>query len=246
MTTADAGGYRVRLDEFQGPLDLLLHLVRRSELDAVDIPVTEIADQFIAHIESAARVDVEVGGEFLVMAATLMEIKSRSLMPPEERAAAERSAKDQGDPRAELIRQLLAYRQYRDAADALDARRLAFAKRWPLARVGVRKDSLREAIEAQSEPDLEDLETVDLAQAFARVAEAVNFERLGEHRVQFDDTPIELHAADILDRLGRQGGGQRMTFRDLFTGASRAEIIGLFIATLELTRQRRIAVEHDP
>ncbi|MEO1585377.1 MAG: segregation/condensation protein A [Planctomycetota bacterium] len=249
--TSASDGYRVRLEDFQGPLDLLLHLIRRSELDPADISIAEITDQYLTHIdEAASRIDVEVGGEFLVMAATLMEIKSRSLMPPEDRPSAARAGKhDETDPRAALISQLLAYRQFRDAAEALDARRLSWQGRYPAARAGTDKDLLREAAGADADRDLEDLDVMDLVESFAKVAAAVNFDRLGEHRIQFEDTPIELHAADILDRLSRtppaSSGAASITFRELFSGASRGEIVGLFIATLELTRQRKITVEHD-
>ncbi len=241
--------YTVRLEEFQGPLDLLLHLIRRAELDPTEISITTITDQYLTHLESAQRIDVDVGSEFLVMAATLMEIKSRSLMPPEDRARAEREAKDEGDPRANLIRQLLSYRRFRDSAEDLGLRREAFQKRWPAARIGVDKDALRAVIEESAEQDLEDLDVLDLVESFVRIAAAVNFERLGEHHILFDDTPIELHAADLLDRLERQAqasGTNRMTTRELFEGASRMQIVGLFLAMLELTRQRKIEVEQDP
>ncbi|MEL6795350.1 MAG: segregation/condensation protein A [Planctomycetota bacterium] len=248
--------YRVRVEDFQGPLDLLLHLVRRAEVDPADISVAEIADQYLTHIDDATRrtdgpLDVEVGGEFLVMAATLMEIKSRTLMPPEDRPAhARQSKQDDGDPRAALINQLLAYRQFRDAADALEARRQQWLLRYPAEKAGVDKQAIADAIAEEEQPDLEDLDVMDLVEAFARVAAAVNFDRLGEHTIQFEDTPIELHAADILDRLNRltTTSGQTlasMTFRELFDGAGRGDIVGLFIATLELTRQRKITVEHD-
>lgn len=247
-----AGEYRVRLDEFQGPLDLLLHLVRRAELDPAQIQIARIADQYIEHVERAThgepgRVDVEVGGEFLVMAATLMEIKSRSLMPAVP-AAREGLPRDESDPRAELIRQLLAYRGIRDAANRLEERRRAFELRWPSARAGVDRDAIHAALEQSADLDPEDLDVIDLVESFARIAAAVNFDRLGEHRVVFDDTPIELHATDILDRLTRlerDGATPRLTFAELFAGAPRSGIIGLFLATLELTRQRRITVEHD-
>lgn len=241
--------YNIKLEDFQGPLDLLLHLIRRAELDPTEISITEITDQYLDHLESAQRIDVDVGSEFLVMAATLMEIKSRSLMPPEERAAAERSAKDDADPRADLIRQLLSYRQFRDAAQELGDRRDAFQRRWPAARIGVDKDSLRAVIDESAEQDLEDLDVLDLIESFGKVAEAVNFDRLGEHKVLFDDTPIELHAADLLDRLERRQrdtGHKTMTTRELFEGASRLDIVGLFLAMLELTRQRKIEVQQDP
>ncbi|MEL7483735.1 MAG: segregation/condensation protein A [Planctomycetota bacterium] len=255
-TSTTTSDYRVRLEDFQGPLDLLLHLVRRAEVDPADISVSEIADQYLSHIDDATSrtdgpLDVEVGGEFLVMAATLMEIKSRTLMPPEDRPAHTRQSKqDDTDPRAALISQLLAYRQFRDAADALEARRQQWLSRYPTAKAGVDKQAIADAIAEEEQPDLEDLDIMDLVEGFARVAAAVNFDRLGEHKIQFEDTPIELHAADILDRLGRLSGttGEAlpsMTFRELFHGAERGDIVGLFIATLELTRQRKITVEHD-
>lgn len=241
--------YTVRLEDFQGPLDLLLHLIRRAELDPTEISITEITDQYLAHLESAQRIDVDVGSEFLVMAATLMEIKSRSLMPPEEGAERQRSSRDDTDPRADLIRQLLSYRQFRDAAEELGDRREAFQKRWPAARIGVDKEALKNVIDESAEQDLEDLDVLDLIESFGRVAAAVNFDRLGEHKVLFDDTPIELHAADLMDRLERRAestGQKRMTTRELFEGASRLDIVGLFLAMLELTRQRRIEVQQDP
>lgn len=240
--------YTVRLDDFQGPLDLLLHLIRRAELDPTEISITEITDQYLAHLESAQRIDVDVGSEFLVMAATLMEIKSRSLMPPEEGAERQRSSRDDTDPRADLIRQLLSYRQFRDAAEELGERREAFQKRWPAARIGVDKEALKNVIDESAEQDLEDLDVLDLIESFGRVAAAVNFDRLGEHKILFDDTPIELHAADLMDRLERRAqstGQKRMTTRELFEGASRLDIVGLFLAMLELTRQRRIEVQQD-
>ncbi|MEM9660746.1 MAG: segregation/condensation protein A [Planctomycetota bacterium] len=249
-----AHDYRVRLEDFQGPLDLLLHLVRRAEVDPANIPVAEIADQYLEHIDSATSrpdqpLDVEVGGEFLVMAATLMELKSRTLMPPDQRPSPMRSGKhDDTDPRAALISQLLAYRQIRDAADRLESHRQVWLKRFPAAKAGVGKRAV--AVVDDDQPDLEDLDIMDLVESFGRVAAAVNFDRLGEHKIQFDDTPIELHAADILDRLNRLSGTTggalpSMTFRELFHGAGRGDIVGLFIATLELTRQRKITVEHD-
>ena len=241
--------YTVRLEEFHGPLDLLLHLIRRTELDPAEISISTITDQYLTHLEQAQRIDVDVGSEFLVMAATLMEIKSRSLMPPEDRARAEREAKDEGDPRANLIRQLLSYRKFRDAAEELGDRREAFQKRWPSARIGVDKEALKAVIDESAEQDLEDLDVLDLVESFVRIAAAVNFDRLGEHHILFDDTPIELHAADLLDRLERQGkntGLKKLTTRELFDGASRLQIVGLFMAMLELTRQRKIEVEQDP
>lgn len=241
--------YRVRLEAFEGPLDLLLHLIRRAEVEIHEIPIATIAQQYVEHLKQLEHIDVELAGEFLVMAATLMEIKSRTLMPPEERARAERGARDETDPRTELVRRLLAYRAVREAGVRLDARRVAWQGRRGLSRMSLDRDAMRELAEAETPTDIEDLDVLDLARTYARVTAAVNLDRLGEHRVAMDDTPIELHAADVVDRLDRlrvgEGEARRMPLVLLFEGADPVKRIGLFLACLELTRQRRITIEQD-
>jgi len=266
--------YRVRLDAFEGPLDLLLFLIRRAEVEITDIPVAAIADQYMAYLSGIEKIDIDLAGEFLVMAATLMEIKSRMIQPlpaagDGEGAGAgfELPAESAGeDPRAELVRQLLAFKQFRDASLSLEHKRDDWQRRFPAGRAGVDSESLREAMIASAEDvDLDDVSLVDLATAFAKIEASVNFDRLGEHTVTYDDTPIELHAEDILDRLRREGASEavgqasrlpaagtaapqipaRMTLTALFSGRSRGEMLGLFLATLELVRRRAVAVKQD-
>src|SRR6187549_2819631 len=110
--------YQVALDTFHGPLDLLLYLVRKHEVDVLDIPVARIADQFLEYLQVMKQLDVELAGDFLVMAATLMEIKSRMLVPADPEPGSEADS----DPRRELVRQLLEYRTFKDAASALEVR----------------------------------------------------------------------------------------------------------------------------
>lgn len=127
--------YRVTLDSFQGPLDLLLFLIRRAEVDITDIPIARITDQYLAFLSEVDDVDVELAGEFLVMASTLIEMKSRTLMPAGSSGAEGEEAGDGGsdpsDPRFELVQQLLAYQRFRVASEELDDRRHAFAQRYP-------------------------------------------------------------------------------------------------------------------
>lgn len=250
--------YRVRIDAFEGPLDLLLYLIRKHEVDIHDIPVAAITEQYMRFLEGIERIDIDVAGEFLVTAATLMEIKSRMLVPQAEGAA---PAEDDGDrepredPRAELVRQLLAYKKYRDAATALEARADEWRQRYPAGHAAADKAAIEEALEAAAaDVEIEDLELIDLVEAFRVVTETINFERLGEHQVTYDDTPIELHAEDIVDRLKREasGGGEgassrtgELPFINLFTGRTRAEMVGLFLALLELCRRRAVAFRHD-
>lgn len=245
--------YRVQLDAFEGPLDLLLYLIRRAEVDVTDIPIATIADQYMAYLSAIERIDIDLAGEFLVMAATLMEIKSRMLAPaapPEEASETEgQRPRSSEDPRADLVRQLLAYRKFRDAGDALEHRRAEWERRFPNARAAVDDEALRSAIEAQaSDLELEDIHLVDLIEAFGRIMATVNLDRMGDHRVVYDDTPIELHAEDILDRLRRErneGGRGAMALPAIFTGRTRSEMIGLFLAVLELVRRRAVRVTQD-
>lgn len=235
--------YRVQLDAFEGPLDLLLFLIRKAEVEITDIPVATITDQYLDHLEHLDRVDIDLAGEFLVMAATLMELKSRvvgAAAHPGE-APDDEPARDEADPRAELVRQLLEYKKYREAADALERRREAWEARFPVAPAGVSSDEFREAFEAMDDPELEDLGLLDLVEAFRRIADSVNMENLGEHEVVSDDTPIELHAEDILDRLRREHdtGGQ-LTLFGVLHGRTRAEMVGLFLAMLDLIRRQRL------
>jgi segregation and condensation protein A len=254
--------YRVRLDAFEGPLDLLLYLIRRAEVDITDIPIAAIADQYMKYLSHIDSIDIELAGEFLVTAATLMEIKSRMLAAPAARAEGE-GAVDAAvgaltgagtDPRAELVQQLLAYKKYRDAAATLEARKSEWERRSGAARAGVDDDQLRELLAAEAAEaavDLEDVSLLDLVEAFSQIAASVNFDRLGEHQVTYDDTPIELHAEDIVDRLKRETGAgsasgrARLALAELFAGRKRGEMIGLFLATLELVRRRAVRVRQE-
>ncbi|QOJ01509.1 MAG: segregation/condensation protein A [Phycisphaeraceae bacterium] len=260
MLTED---YRVRLDAFEGPLDLLLYLIRKNEVDPHDIPVGVIAAQYIEFLAQVDAVDIEAAGEFLVMAATLTEIKARMLTPaptaPVDEADA--PAKDTQDPRAELVRQLLAYKQYRDAATSLERRADEWTARFPAS--PKKPEHAPEADDASpADIDADELGLVDLAEAFRRVMETINIDRLGDHTVVYDDTPIELHAADIVDFIARAGrtdgegmdgtgggggggGGGRVEFNAIFKGRTRAQAVGLFLALLTLVRDRRVVVRQD-
>jgi segregation and condensation protein A len=245
--------YRVSLEAFQGPLDLLLFLIRRAEVDVTEIAVAEITDQYLAFLSRVDDVDVEVAGEFLVMAATLIELKSRSLAPPEAAETGETSAtggddgdaaRETGDPGAELVAQLLAYQRFRIAAEELDVRRVEFAHRFAI------KPRLRDAPVADEdapepvEIELEDVHVMDLADAYERIMTSIDFDRLGDHVVEIDDTPIALYQADLLDRLDR-ADDHRLTLQQTFGGQTPVQRVGFFLATLELARLRRLRIVQD-
>ncbi len=242
----EAEGYTVHLDSFEGPLDLLLYLIRRAEVDIHDIPIGTITEQFMQFLGQIERIDMDAAGEFLLMAATLMEIKSRSLSPVETARSSdeEGASRPTTDPRQELVAQLLEYRRARDAADALERRWAEWRGRLPGGGAVVGEAETGEDDEAI---EVEDLHVMDLVEAFNTIIEAVDFNRMGDHEIFSDDTPMELHAADIVDRLERHAetDASGMRLQDLFHGRRRVEMIGLFLATLELVRNRRIAVAQD-
>jgi len=225
--------YRVNLDVYNGPLDLLLYLIRREEVDIYDIPIARVTEQYVAYVQMLDSLNANLAGEFLVMAATLMEIKTRMLLPTP--SAEEGDASDlEIDPRAELVRQLLEYKAFKDAAGDLRGAAETQARRFP------RHPVLPEAGEA--ELDLEDVQIWDLLEAFNGILEAIGADK-PTHQVIYDDTPIELHAEDILDRLRREGP---LTFRDIFEGrTTRAEVLGLFLAILELVRLKKVLARQD-
>ncbi|MCH2136437.1 MAG: segregation/condensation protein A [Phycisphaerales bacterium] len=227
--------FRIQLEAFEGPLDLLLFLIRRAEVDIIDIPVARVADEYLAILRQATTdVDVEAAGEFLVMAATLVELKSRTLMPPQQREDDDASERD-ADPRATLIQQLLDYQRIRLAAEGLVERRDEAARRFNV-QVSAPKVQSREI-----ELDLEDVHAMDLAEAYERIASSIDFDRLGDHVVAVDDTPVALHQADLLDRLQRRKG-EPMELQALFAGCDLGQRVGFFLATLELVRLGQLSV----
>lgn len=251
MTT---GEYKVRLEAFEGPLDLLLHLVRKAEIDIEAIPLASIADQYVEHLAGIDRIDIEIAGEFLVMAATLLELKSRLLRPEDEAEAAgaieeDDSAEALTDPGSELVRKLLEYKKTRDAADDLEERADSWARRGQIGAITTDREALREAAERRlDEIDMDDVGLYDLVEAFARIIASVDLNRLGDHHILLDedDTSIEEHAANILKQLRAtnptETGRRVVPFRSVFEGKGRGALIGLFLAVLELVRDQHVGV----
>jgi segregation and condensation protein A len=253
MTT---GEYKVRLEAFEGPLDLLLHLVRKAEVDIEAIPLASIADQYINYLAGIDRIDIELAGEFLVMAATLLELKSRLLQPPDEASVAASWEEDDPaealtDPGSELVRKLLEYKKTRDAADDLEERADAWSRRGQIGAITADRDSLRDAAERRlGDLDLDDIGLYDLVEAFAQIIAQVDMSRLGDHHIVLDDdTSVEEHAASILSLLRTTSpselGRRVVPFRRVFEGRGRGALIGLFLAVLELVRDQHVGVAQD-
>ena len=234
--------YRVSLEAFEGPLDLLLFLVRRAEVDLQDIPIGKITDQYLEVLRRTGEtdVDIEQAGEFLVMAATLVEIKSRSLTPPEAKAEGDDSESDAADPRDALIRELLAYQRIRRAAETLEENRREFGRRGVVS-VGFERGHLPVVPEGL---ELDDVHAMDLSEAYEHIASAIDFSRLGDHVVEMDDTPIALYEQDLVDRLRRRSG-QPLTLQDAFAGQTPVQRVGMFLAVLELVRRFELRFDQE-
>jgi segregation and condensation protein A len=220
--------YKVQLDMYNGPLDLLLYLIRREEVDIYDIPISRITQQYIQYVELLRQIDPNMIGDFLVLLATLMLIKSQTLLPS---PAPDDQDEDTIDPRTELVRQLLEYKRFKDAAHEL-----ALASELQALRYGRTGGP-----DAQPEVELDEVQIWDLLGAFNHLMAQVGQAPVS-HDVIYDDTPVALHAADVQDRLARDGS---LSFAEIFAGRSRSEMIGLFLALLELIRQRRVRVEQE-
>jgi len=220
--------YQVDLDAFRGPLDLLLFLVKRHEVDICDIPIAKVAEQFLEYLQVPPLVDVEWAGEFLVMAATLMEIKSKLLLPRAEEGPAE-----EADPRLELVRQLVEYKKFKDAAALLEQqaeRQLARLARQPVE---------APAAPSPAEQPLRRVELWDLVSAFGRLMRET--QALQPQQIVMDETPIHIHMERILELLASH---PRLTFASLFTPPhTRGRLLSLFLATLELIKATRVVAE---
>jgi segregation and condensation protein A len=219
--------YSVALDAFHGPLDLLLYLVRRNEIDPYDIPISLLADQFLQFLSELSEVDVELAGDFIVTAATLMEIKARSLLPSE----ATEDSKEEADPRRELVKQLLEYRRVKDATAILEQKAEERANR--ISRIAVPEPHDPQA------PIIRTVELWDLVSAFARIVRET--QALRPTTIAVDDTPQHVYEQSILARVRAAG---RLPFRDLFEPPYyKTRLIGLFLAVLELIRGKLLWIE---
>lgn len=217
--------YRVKLPVFEGPLDLLLFLIKQNHIDITNLPVAEIVEQYLEYLGLMQILDLDIAGDFLVMAATLLQIKSKMLLPPDETPADE----EEPDPRAELVRKLLEYQQFKAAADRLqelERQRLAVFTRVP-------PEGQRLEEEVVEEPFFE-ASLFDLLTALSKVLQKVPKEIF--HAIVKDEFTVEQKIAALRERLAQAA---QMTFSQLFESAkNKLEVITIFLALLELIRQR--------
>lgn len=229
-----AEDYKVNLDVFEGPLDLLLYLIRREELDIYDIPIERVTAQYMQFLEEARQLNLDIAGEFVVMAATLMVIKSRMLLPVDKRAANEDNSEEWVDPRLDLVRQLIEYKKFKDAAIRLERMEALRANSYDYG--GGRpkfEKTASDALAAVAHLDLYDLLSA-FQDVLARASEMPHEELKG---IRFS-VPDKMDY--VLERTRSEG---QVSFVSLFADdAPKGEIIVTFLALLELLRQHRVII----
>lgn len=225
--------YEVILESFEGPLDLLYHLIEKEKVDIYDIPISEITDQYIEHINAMKEFDLEVTSEFLIMASTLIEIKSKMLLPKVKKEELE--DEDCSDPREELVRKLIEYKKYKEASLELKDREDTYKKIYYKA---------REEIEYyEEELDLEGVDLSKLMQLYESIlergldiSEDIEFEE-----IKRDELTIEESIRDVLYVLKLKG---EIKFEELFeVDSTKSVIVTTFLAILELIKQKSISIK---
>jgi segregation and condensation protein A len=229
-----ADEYKVTLDVFEGPLDLLLYLIRREEIDIYDIPIEHIASEYMGFLKEARDLNLDIAGEFVVMAATLMVIKSRMLLPVDRRKANEDNAEEWVDPRLDLVRQLIEYKKFKDAAARLESMEALAANSFDYG--GGRPKFEKTAADARGA--LANLDLYDLLSAFQDVLARASEVPRGELKGARFSVPEKMDY--VLERVQTDG---QVSFETLFAeDAPKGEIIVTFLALLELLRQHRVIV----
>ncbi len=224
--------YKVKLEVFEGPLDLLLYLIKRDEVDIYDISIERITKQYLEYMAAFQVLNIDVAGEFIVMAANLLYIKSRTLLPRDQQMAEEDAEED--DPRWELIRQLIEYKKFKEAASLLRTREAMQEKMFP-----------RFPVVPELAPDanllVEEVNIFDLINAFQKILKRIEKNKPEDLREIFEENYTVSDKIDYLLRL--TNGGTSMRFEECFAdSSSRAEIVVTFLAMLELIRLKQLRV----
>lgn len=227
-----SAAFRVDLQIFRGPLDLLLFLVKRHELEIADIPIALITEQYMSYLDILEQLDVNAVGEFLEMASTLVEIKSRLVLP----RVAEESEEIIEDPREALVERLLEYKQYKDCSSMLEER----SRRWQQRVPRLASDLPPRRTDLADQP-IHEVEIWDLVSAFSRIVRDSG--NAQPTTVVYDDTPIHVYMERIHQKMLAQGG---CSFSEMFVpGMHKTALIGVFLAILELVRHHAVVAEQE-
>jgi segregation and condensation protein A len=218
--------YRVELDFFQGPMDLLLYLVRRDELDILDLPVAKISLHFQQFLDIVSWIDIDMAGEFILTASTLAEMKSQMALP-QAKVDEETEKQIEDDPRADLVQQLLEYKKYKDAALKLKEHADLWLDRFPRLHDDKPSESRAHGIDL-----IKEVELWDLVSALSRIMRKKIIEQ--EATLKDDDTPVHIYVEQIGVKIRAE---KQVLFQSLFEKtAVKGQITGMFLAILELIR----------
>lgn len=224
--------YQIKLEVFEGPFDLLFHLIEKNEVDIYDIPIAEIADQYLAYITQLQQMDLDVASEFLVMAASLLAIKARMLLP---KPVKELNGEEEGpDPRDELVERLLEYRQFKQVADFLKEREKFQGKVF----TRTNEEEMFSAFFSEEDP-LEGIQMTDLITALQEVLNRVE-EEVAQLDVPREEYSIRDKMREIVRRLVFFPNGVPFSQLFLKKNTSRVEVVVTFLAMLELIKQKKI------
>ncbi|MFT3707762.1 MAG: segregation/condensation protein A [Archangium sp.] len=235
---APRDAFRIALPNFEGPLDLLLHLIREHKLDILDIPIALITEKYLGHLELMKEINLDIAGEFLVMASTLLHLKSRMLLPREDLPAGQDTvglAQDELDPRAELVRRLLQYQKYREAADTLARQPILDRDTFP------RRVRAEEVPLDDDEVGLQEISIYKLITALDEVLKRLEPKK--QHEVTREHLSLSVAMYRIADRIRAEGKGHAINFFDLFEGARvRSDVVITFLALLEMCKLKLLRV----
>lgn len=232
--------YSVKVEAFEGPLDLLLHLIQGLEIDIYDIPMAEISEQYMLYIRAMKVMELNIASEYLVMAATLLAIKSRMLLPKhEEEWSDDEFELDEVDPRDELVERLVEYRKYKQAAIELKEKeedRGSFYTKPPI-------DLSEYEPTSQESMDKLEIDLHDLLGAFHKLLRRKKLKRPMATRIARQEISIEKRMDEILTDLRKKRGPQR--FHELFPIAEKPHMVVSFLAILELMKRNEVMVQQD-
>lgn len=231
--------YKIKIDAFEGPLDLLLHLINRLEIDIYDIPVAEITDQYVSYIHTMKELELDVASEYLVMAATLLAIKSKMLLPKHEDEwdAEEEEFIYEEDPRDELVMQLLEYKKYKEAAGEfkhLEAERALIYTKPPIDLTPFSSDANVE------KADL-DVNLYDMLGAFQKLLRRKRLQKPLQTRITRQEVSIERRIGELRETL--RAKGNKVPFTSLFVDDNKEQLVVTFLAILEMMKQNEVIVE---
>ncbi|WP_462412085.1 segregation/condensation protein A [Neobacillus sp. Marseille-QA0830] len=232
--------YQVKIDAFEGPLDLLLHLINRLEIDIYDIPVAQITEQYLIYIHTMSELKLDVASEYLVMAAELLQLKSKMLLPKHDELEYDDSGDVfEEDPREELVERLIEYRKYKEAAHELkemeEERGLIYTK--------PPSDLSNFAKNVQPVKTELDVSLYDMLAAFQKLMRRKKLQRPMATKITRQEISIETRMTEIMDELHQLNG--RKKFNDLFEHPSKEQIVVTFLAILELMKRKEIDAQQD-